>query len=74
MAERMKFATQLDPELLAAVRTLAQDEGRQIQSVIEEALADLLEKRRRGRPRRHVLAQYEASVRSFGPLYERLAR
>lgn len=74
MADRMKFATQLDPELLAAVRALAKGEGRQIQSVIEEALADLLEKRRQGQPRRHVLAQYEASVRSFGPLYERLAR
>jgi len=74
MADRTKFATQLDPELLDAVRGLAQSEGRQIQSVIEEALADLIEKRRRSQPRRHVMAQYEASVRSFGPLYERLAR
>lgn len=41
---------------------------------MEEALADLLEKRQRSQPRRHVMAQYEASVRSFGPLYERLAR
>jgi hypothetical protein len=74
MADRIKFATQLDPELLSAVRGLAQTEGRQIQSVIEEALADLIEKRRRAQPRRHVMAQYEASVRSFGALYERLAR
>jgi len=74
MADRTKFATQLDPELLDAVRGLAQSEGRQIQSVIEEALAGLIEKRRRSQPRRHVMAQYEASVRSFGPLYERLAR
>ncbi len=73
MADRIKFATQLDPELLAAVRGLAQTEGRQIQSVIEEALTDLIEKRRRTRPRRHVLDQYEASLRRFGPLYERLA-
>jgi len=74
MADRVKFATQLDAELIDAVRGLAQSEGRQIQSVMEEALADLLEKRRRSQPRRHVMAQYEASVRSFGPLYERLAR
>ncbi len=74
MADRVKFATQLDAELIDAVRGLAQSEGRQIQSVMEEALADLLEKRRRSQPRRHVMAQYETSVRSFGPLYERLAR
>ncbi len=74
MADRVKFATQLDAELIDAVRGFAQSEGRQIQSVMEEALADLLEKRRRSQPRRHVMAQYEASVRSFGPLYERLAR
>ncbi len=74
MADRIKFATQLDAELVDALRGLAQNEGRQIQSVIEEALNDLLEKRRHSQPRRHVMAQYEASVRSFGPLYERLAR
>ncbi len=74
MADRIKFATQLDAELVDAVRGIAQSEGRQIQSVLEEALTDLLEKRRRTEPRRHVMAQYEASVRSFGPLYEHLAR
>jgi tRNA isopentenyl-2-thiomethyl-A-37 hydroxylase MiaE len=74
MADRIKFATQLDAELIDAVRGLAQSEGRQIQSVTEVALADLIEKRRRLQPRCHVMAHYEASVRSFGPLYERLAR
>ncbi|MGH7118065.1 MAG: hypothetical protein ACREFP_03580 [Acetobacteraceae bacterium] len=74
MAGRIKFATQLDPELSAAVRGLAQTEGTQIQSVIEEALTDLIEKRRRAQPRSHVLDQYAASLRRFGRLYERLAR
>jgi len=35
---REKFATQGDAAILAAVRTLAQDEGRQIQALVDEAL------------------------------------
>ena len=40
---REKFATQVNSEILAAVRSLAQSEGRQLQSLVEEALADLIE-------------------------------
>jgi hypothetical protein len=53
---REKFATQVDTAILAAVRTLAQDEGRQIQALVDEALADLIEKHRKARPRPHVMA------------------
>lgn len=70
---REKFATQVDGELLAKVRTLASEEGRQIQSLVDEALADLLEKRRQGRPRKHVMAAYQASHERYGELYEKLA-
>jgi hypothetical protein len=74
MADLVKFATQLDAGLLSTVRGLAQAEGRQIQSIIEEALTNLVEARRRAQPRPHVMGQYEASVRAFGTVYERLAR
>jgi hypothetical protein len=40
---------------------LAKSEGRQLQALVDEALADLLEKRRLGRPRAHVMAAYQAS-------------
>jgi hypothetical protein len=40
---REKFATQVDTTILAAVRALAQDEGRQIQALVDEAFADLVE-------------------------------
>lgn len=70
---REKFATQVDAELLAEVRALARSEGRQIQALVDEALADLLEKRRQGKPRRHVMAAYAASHRQFGALYKKLA-
>jgi predicted transcriptional regulator len=49
---RETFATQVDSEILAAVRTLAHSEGRQLQALVDEALADLLEKRKQTRPPR----------------------
>jgi hypothetical protein len=70
---RKKFATQVDADLLSAVRTLAREEGRQIQALVDEALADLIEKRRKGRPRPHVMAAYHASHELFGSLYKKLA-
>ena len=70
---REKFATQVNSEILAAVRNLAESEGRQIQALADEAFADLLEKRRRGKPRPHVMAAYQASHEKFGPLYKKLA-
>ena len=46
---REKFATQVNAETLAEVRGLAETEGRQLQSLIDEALSDLLEKRRQSK-------------------------
>lgn len=70
---REKFATQVDAELLAGVRSLARSEGRQIQALVDEALADLIEKRRHGRPRAHVMAAYQTSHGPYGALYKKLA-
>jgi hypothetical protein len=71
---REKFATQVNSEILAAVRSIAQSEGRQIQSLIDEALADFIEKRKNGKPRAHVVAAYEASHEKYAELYKKLAR
>lgn len=70
---REKFATQVNAEILSAVRSLAQSEGRQLQALIDEALADLIEKRKQGKPRAHVMAAYQASHGQFGDLYKKLA-
>jgi hypothetical protein len=70
---KQKFATQVAPELLDAVKGIAKEEGRQVQSLIDEALADLVEKRRLAKPRRHVLAAYRASIEPYGKLYKKLA-
>ena len=70
---REKFATQVNSEILVAVRILAQKEGRQLQALVDEALADLIEKRKRANPRPHVMDAYLASHKEFSPLYKKLA-
>lgn len=70
---REKFATQVSAEILTSVRTLAQTEGRQLQALVEEALTDLLEKRKQTRPRAHVMSAYLSSHENFAPLYKKLA-
>jgi hypothetical protein len=72
-ARRKKFATQVGSDILAAVRMIAKQEGRQLQVLIEEALADLVEKRKQERPRPHIMAAYQASHEKFAPLYKKLA-
>ena len=70
---REKFATQVTSEILTAVRRLAQSEGRQLQALVDEALADLIEKHKSAKPRPHVMGAYLASHEKYGPLYKKLA-
>ena len=70
---RVKFATQVNSKILKDVRTLAEKEGRQLQVLVEEALADLIEKRRNAAPRSHVMGEYLASHGRYGALYKKLA-
>ncbi|MGD9539843.1 hypothetical protein [Methylocystis sp.] len=71
---REKFATQVDKDLLAEIRRIAKDEGRQLQSVVEDALRAHVEERNRAKPRRHVIDAYRSSLPRFGVLYEKLAK
>jgi hypothetical protein len=70
---REKFATQVNSEILSAVRTLADREGRQLQALVDEAFADLIEKRKKATPRAHVMGAYLASHEKYGTLYKKLA-
>jgi hypothetical protein len=74
MANREKFATQVSSRTLAAVRKLAEKEGRQLQSLVEEALNDLIEKRRTDRPRPHAMEAYRRSLAQYGEVYKKLAQ
>ncbi len=70
----VKFATQVDEELLHSIKLLAKQEGRQIQSLVNEAFGDLLEKRKGVAARPHVMAAYLKSHESYAPVYKKLAK
>ncbi len=70
---REKFATQVNAEILSEVRRLAEKEGRQLQALVDEALADLVDKHKNARPRPHVMGAYLASHERYARLYKKLA-
>ena len=72
-AKKEKFATVVDPDKIAAIRAIAKDEGRQLSALVDEALGDLIEKRKQAKPRRHVMAAHANSLKQFGPAYKKLA-
>jgi hypothetical protein len=69
-----KFATQADPKVLEEVRSIAAREGKQLQNVIDEALRDFIEKRKRGKPRPEVLTALGESLAEYEALYRELAK
>ena len=71
---KVKFASQADPQVLEELKDMARKEGRQFQSLLDEALRDYLEKRQTGRARKHVIAAYEESLVKFDKLYAALAK
>lgn len=71
---REKLATQVNAKILTAVRALARKERRPLQDLVEEALSDLIEKRKDTLPRPDVMAAYLGSQEEFGELYKKLAK
>ena len=71
---REKFSSQAAPEVLAALRRLAELQGRQFQAVLDEALRDYLDRQQKERPRRHVMASFASSLEEFDALYRDLAK
>jgi predicted transcriptional regulator len=71
---REKFSSQASPDVLAAMRGIAEAQGRQFQSVLDEAMRDYVDKHQKERPRRHVLAAFADSVTEFDELYRALAK
>ena len=71
---REKFSSQASPEVLAAVRQIAESQGRQFQAVLDEAMRDYIDRQQRERPRRHVMATFASSLEEFDSLYRELAK
>ena len=70
---REKLTAQVDGALLADLRRLAEQERRPIQSLVEEAIAGLIEQRQLGTVRPHVMGAYRKSHARYAPLYKNLA-
>lgn len=73
-AAREKFSSQAAPEVLASLRQIANAQGRQFQSVLDEALRDYIDRQQKERPRRHVMASFASSLSEFDGLYRELAK
>jgi predicted transcriptional regulator len=74
VAVREKFSSQAAPDVLAALRQLAESQGRQFQAVLDEAMRDYLDRHQADKPRRHVMASFATSLEEFDSLYRELAK
>jgi hypothetical protein len=74
MPTREKFSSQAAPDVLAALRKIAENQGRQFQAVLDEALRDYIDRQQKERPRRHVMASFASSLEEFDSLYRELAK
>ncbi len=73
-ATREKFSSQAAPDVLAALRQIAENQGRQFQSVLDDALRDYIDRQPKERPRQHVMASFASSLDEFDSLYRELAK
>jgi predicted transcriptional regulator len=71
---REKFSFQAAPEVLSALRQIAEAEGRQFQAVLDEALRDYIDRQQKEQPRRHVMTAFASSLEEFDSLYRELAK
>lgn len=71
---KVKFATQADPIVLETLKTIAANEGRQIQALVDEALRDYIDKKTGNAPRRHVIDAFKSSMDRYDSLYKELAK
>ena len=67
------FTTRIDAKLLAELASLAEAEGRDIQVLVEEAVAALISTRGKDAPRRHVMETYMATHEEYAEVYKKLA-
>ncbi len=72
--EREKFSSQASPEVLLEMRRIAEDQGRQFQSVLDDAMRDYVDRQRTDRPRRHILSALSESIAEYDRLYQELAK
>ena len=70
---REKFSSQASPELLAGMRQIARQEGRQFQAVLEDAMRSYLDSKSQEKVRPEFMAHLRASIEKNRRLGELLA-
>ena len=71
--KRGRFSSQADVDLLAALRTLAKQDGRPFEYVLEEAMRVYTASRDQSVPRASVMAHFRASLEKNRELGKLLA-
>ncbi len=71
---REKFSTQMDSKLLSDLRRVAKQEGRQLQSLIEEAVERLLTEKDKMRPSADVINKAQTAMDKYSDALEYLAK
>jgi hypothetical protein len=69
-----KYSSQADPDVLKAMQAIADQEGRQLQAVIGDAMREYLARRQQQAPRRNVLEAFQKSLKERDELYRKLAK
>lgn len=74
MSALRKYSSQAEPEVLEAMQAIADQEGRQLQTVLGEAMREYLARKQQQAPRRNVLEAFQASLKERDELYRSLAK
>ena len=69
-----KFSSQADPEVLLALKELAQREGRKMHAVLDEALSDYLVRKGSLQSKQDTMNHFAQSLKEFDQLYKKLAK
>jgi hypothetical protein len=68
------ITSQSSPEIIKKLQQIAESEGRQLQTVLDEALQEYIERKTKTQPRRLVMDAFSESLDEFGSLYQELAK
>ena len=69
-----EFSSQATPEVLAALRQMAEAESRQLQVALDAAVHEHIDRRQKALPRMHVTTSFATSLEEFDRLYRELAK
>lgn len=74
MKHLVKFSSQIDEKVLTLMKEIADNQGRKLQDVFDEALKDYIEKVQTGKVRPKVLETFTKSLLTYDSLYDKLSK